>query len=412
MQADLPTRRPLQDGQRHLPPPRRGRKPLGPPGSRPPSPAVRRGCCRPAPDRQTSAYQYFPTGAVVATSTDVRPRRAGGSRNGRELQKLTARSAVLQPTGPVGACARMTHHAQNSFLWRVSLRTIAIGRPVPALGSSGRRRGVDLGHGLRRAATPGAVRWSHSPRHRAPRQAHIAAERARAQDSTDEGQQEGRPAPTWDHSADQSMAHRQRGLPVPSGRTPDRHEGSPCACVARLRTKRAAGLRCFFHIGVGVGRSVHPTMVRCACHFARALTTPPQDTTQRGAAKVGRSKSGCGRKQTLKLRTFTLSGSGKSHATTKTTPVWVVSLVSGAARAKDKAIEQQRWLGMPIGVGNCGGGAEPTWHGGCNAPWRRPMQAGCPSAPRVIALVTRHAWVPLQRPRGRFSGSFPNLHPP
>ena len=92
-------------------------------------------------------------------------------------------------------------------------------------------------------------------------------------------------------------------------------------------------------------------------------------------------------------------GKCESHATTKTTPVWVVSLVSGAARAKDKAIEQQRWLGMPIGVGNCGGGAEPTWHGGCNAPWRRPMQAGCPCAPRVIALVTRHAWVALQSPR-------------
>ena len=224
------------------------------------------------------------------------------------------------------------------------------------------------------------------------------------------------------------MAHRGRGLPVPSGRTPDRHEGSPCACVARLRTKRAAGLRCFFHIGVGVGRSVHPTMVRCACHFARALTTPPQDTTQRSGRaaarvrapggrttsgpKVGRSEIKAGREVKLKLRTFTLSGSGKSHATTKTTPVWVVSLVSGAARAKDKAIEQQRWLGMPIRVGNYGGGAELTWHGGCNAPWRRPMQAGCPSAPRVIALVTRHAWVPLQRPRGRFSGSFPNLHPP
>ena len=259
--ADLPTRRPLQDGQRHLPPPRRGRKPLGPPGSRPPSPAVRRGCCRPAPDRQTSTYQYFPTAPVVATATDVRPRRAGGSRNGRELQKLTARSAVLQPTGPVGACARMTHHAQNSFLWRVSLRTIAIGRPVPALGSSGRRRGVDLGHGLRRAATPGAVRWSLSPRTRAPHQAHIAAERARAQDSTGEGQEEGRPTPSWGPPADHSMAHRGRGLPVPSGRTPDRHEGSPCACVARLRTKRSAGLRSFYQVGVAVGGGVRHTML-------------------------------------------------------------------------------------------------------------------------------------------------------
>ena len=294
-QADLPTRRPLQDGQRHLPPPRRGRKPLGPPGSRPPSPAVRRGCCCPAPDRQLPPYPALLYGAVVATATDVRPRRAGGSWNDRELRILTARSAGLQPTGPVGTCARMTHHAQNSFLWRVSLRTIAIGRPVPALGSSGRRRGVDLGHGLRRAATPGAVQWSLSPRTRAPHQAHIAAERARAQDSTDEGQQEGRPAPTWDHPADHSMAHRQRGLPVPSGRTPDRHEGSPCACVARLRTKRCAGLRCFFQAGVGVGRSVRPTMLRCACHFARALTTPPQDTTQRGGRAAARVRAPGGR---------------------------------------------------------------------------------------------------------------------